>query len=472
VQARVVGDRLPGGSPVIPPGGLIRILGVAMAAVLVVTACGAAASPSPAPTSSTSPTTPSSAPAVKSYEIPTDTVKFGLFLCCADNSLPQVAIRKGFFKDVGITLDPADGFHFTASGQDTPMMQRGDLDINDTFIQGYLQTLNTFGQDIPPTLFYDIFLGISILKSPDNPAKTAQDFLDEGLSFPDAAKKAVEQLRGQDIATPAFGTVQPQQPVVYMSYAGMNYKDVKFTFIDDVKTAELAATPGRLKWAIPLAAPIVVQLIRNGWKSVIDTNIILEKDPGSTQAKQLSLLVGSSGLNAQRKLIDDPVRHGTIQRFNSVVYRTIDFMNDPATKDEGAQIIAELVNANQGTKLTAADVQGIYKVIDPLFGWEDQGPKLWNDNATFNVPTSLKASVQSLVDNGTLPKQDYDLKRFLVAKDLWDEAVAQQKEADGLFTEAASLTGDAKALVDKAKQQYDWHNYLDAVGFLKAALGK
>ena len=47
-----------------------------------------------------------------------------------------------------------------------------------------------------------------------------------------------------------------------------------------------------------------------------------------------------------------------------------------------------------------------------------------------------------------------------------------QTEADGLIEEAdsADLSGDKAELVETAKQHYEWHNYLDAVRFLKAAL--
>jgi ABC-type nitrate/sulfonate/bicarbonate transport system substrate-binding protein len=403
-------------------------------------------------------------------DIPTDTVRFAFYPCCPDQNFAFVAMRKGFFKDVGITITPGpEGHHLTDPAQGTPAMQRGDFDILENFIQGYLQTLNTFGQNIPPIMFHDIFLGISILKAPDNPAKTVQDFIDEGKPFKEAAKLAVEQVRGQEIVTPAFGTVQPQQPVVYLSYAGMDYDDVKLTFVDDPKIVELATQPGRLKYAIPLGAGIIVQLIRNGWKPLIDTNIVMKNDTGSEQATKLTELVGSSGLIAQRDFIES--KHDTVLRFLSAWYRTLDYISDEANRQEALSIVADTVNASQGTTLNPDDIADVYEIVDPLFPWEQQAAQLWEDpNAPFYVKRSLNAQIKSLIDNGTLPDQQYDIERFLVAEDLFQEMKALRAEADGLFQQAGNLTGDDKALADRAREQYDRFNYLDAVRFLKAAL--
>jgi hypothetical protein len=49
---------------------------------------------------------------------------------------------------------------------------------------------------------------------------------------------------------------------------------------------------------------------------------------------------------------------------------------------------------------------------------------------------------------------------------------ALQTEADGLLeeVESAELSGEKAQLAERAREQYEWHNYLDAVRFLKAAL--
>lgn len=407
-------------------------------------------------------------------DIPSADVKLAFYPCCADNAFYAVGIQKGFFKDVGINIIPPEGHQYTLFEQIVPSMQRGDQDVAGMFIQGYLQTLNTFGQDIPPIMFADIYVGYAILKAPDNNARTALDFMNDGMSFPEAARAAVEQLRGEEVYTPPHGTVQPPYPDVFLSYANMDYpKDLKLKFLEDTKIVELATTPGRMKWAIPYAAPVLVQMIREGWEPVINVNMIFANDNESEQAKRMRTLVGSSGMIAQREWVDS--NEDTALRLLSAVYRSLDYVEDPKTQQDGWKIIADIINATQGLKLVPDDIGTIFKEVDPLFPWEAQGKELWDDpNAPYYVRSSLETQIASLVDNKTLPDKEYDLDRFLVAERLYKRMKALQVEADGLFNEvdSAGLSGDKASLVTRARDFYEWHDYLDAVRFLKAALAE
>jgi ABC-type nitrate/sulfonate/bicarbonate transport system substrate-binding protein len=407
-------------------------------------------------------------------DVPKANVKFAFYPCCADNAIFAVAIEKGFMKDVGITVTPPEGHQYTLFDQIVPSMQRADQDAAGMFIQGYLQTLNTFGQDIPPILFHDIYVGYAILKAPDNPAKTAEDFMSEGMDFPAAAKAAVEQLRGEEVYTPPHGTVQPPYPDVFLSYGGMKYPDdLKLQFLEDTKIVELATTPGRMKWAIPYAAPVLVQMIREGWKPVINVNMIFANDNESDQAARMRTLVGSSGVIAQRDWVD--ANEDTALRLISTVYRAIDYVEDPATQQDGWKVISDIINATQGLKLIPEDIGTIFKDVDPLFPWDDQGKELWDDpSAPYHVRSSLETQIASLIENKTLPDKKYDIGRFLVAERLYKRMKSLQTEADGLLDEAegADLSGDKAALVERARDFYEWHDYLDAVRFLKAALAE
>lgn len=407
-------------------------------------------------------------------EIPQTEVRYSLYPCCADHAILYVPIAKGFFKDVGINVIPPDGHQYTLFDQIVPTMQRGDQDVAGMFVQGYLQTLSTFGQDIPPILFHDIYVGYAILKAPDNPAKTAEEFMDEGMSFPDAARAAVEQLEGEEVFTPPHGQVQPPYPDVFLSYADMKYPaDLNLKFLEDPKIVELSTTPGRMKWAIPYAAPVLVQMIREGWEPIINVNMIFEHDNESDQAERMRTLVGSSGLIAQRDWVEN--NEDAAIRLLSAVYRAIDYSTDPATRQEAWKIMADLINSTQGLNLIPEDIGTIFDEVDPLFPWEDQGEALWDDpNAPYHVRSSLDTQIAALIENETLPDQEYDIDRFLVAEDLYQRMKELQEEADGLFeeAEAANLEGEDAQLVEEARKYYEWYDFLDAVRFLKAALGE
>ncbi|HEY7660987.1 MAG TPA: hypothetical protein VIC58_10355 [Actinomycetota bacterium] len=410
--------------------------------------------------------------AAGSYSIPESTVRFAYYPCCADQSLWAVTHEQGFFEDVGVTLDPEGGFLYPVFDQITPSMQRGDYDAAATFIQGYLQTLPTFGQDIPPVLFHDIYVGYAILVSPESSAQTTEEFMAQGMSFPEAAAAAVEQLQGAEVYTPPHGQVQPPYPQVFLNYADMVYPDdLNLQFLEDNRIVQLSAQPGRVEFAIPYAAPVLVQMLRNGYEPLINTVQVLENDVDSENGQLMTTLVGSSGIMAQRSWVE--ADHDTVLRFVSAMFRTLDYCLDPATQVECWTIESNQINATQGLDLIPEDIGVIFESIDPLFPWDQQGPELWDDpDAQFYVRDSLAVQIQSLIDNGTLPDEEYDIDQFLVAEDIFFELRDLQEQADGLFAEAEGLTGAAGDLVAQAQTQYDNHNYLDAVGFLQAALGQ
>jgi ABC-type nitrate/sulfonate/bicarbonate transport system substrate-binding protein len=411
---------------------------------------------------------------VTAPEIPASTVRFALYPCCADQTPYQIAIEKGWYDELGITLDPEGAHQYTLFDQILPSMQRGDFDTAGIFVQGYLQTLDTFGQDIPPIWFNDIYVGYAILKAPGSDATTTQDFIDQGMEPGEAMAAAVAQLEGAEVYTPPHGQVQPPYPDVFMSYAGLSYPDdLNLQFLEDQNIIAVATQEGRIEFAIPYAAPVVVQMLREGWEPVINTVQVLN-DVGSEQAARMTTLVGSSGLFAQRDWVD--ANRDTVLRFLSVGYRTLDYLNDPETQMDGWTIQANLINATQGLSLIPEDIGVIWDEIDPMFTWEDQGPQLWDDpEAPFHVRTSLETQIQSLIDNGTLagPLDAYDLDQFLVAEQLYREMVDLQTQADDLFAEAESmeLSASQQEVVDQAQTHYDAYNFLDAVNFLEAAIG-
>ncbi len=407
-------------------------------------------------------------------EVPDATVRFAMYPCCADNNPMQIAIEKGWLDEVGITLNPEGAHLYTLFDQIVPAMQRGDFDVSGFFVQSYLQTFDSFAQDIPPIWFNDIYTGYAILKSPDSDTKTTQDFVDEGMPLHDALVAAVAQLEGAEVYTPPHGQVQPPYPDVFMSYAGLSYPDdLNLQFLEDQSIMAVSAQEGRIEFAIPYAAPVVVQMLNEGWEPIINTVQTLS-DVGSEQAARMTTLVGSSGFIAQRTWVEE--NRDTALRFVSVGFRVLAYLQDPATQLDGWTIQADQINATQGQTLAPEDIGVIWESLDPPFPWETQGPQLWDDpSAPFYVRGSLETQLQSLIDNGTLtgPLDKYDLDMFLVTEELYRELAALQEQADGLFTEAgsATLSASQQALVDQAQAFYDAYDFLDAVSFLEAALG-
>lgn len=403
--------------------------------------------------------------------IPQETVSFGYYPCCADTAVPIVGIRQGFFKDVGITITPTDGYQWSQAAQFLPAMQRKQFDVATAFSTTWLSSLNTFGMNLPPVLLYDIYLGRVILVSPSSHIKTTADYMKSGLSFKAAAKKAVSAIKGKTIFTDPFAGAQPPYYDVLLSYGGLTAKDINFTFLQDDKTLALSATPGRVDLAVPLNAPVLAEMLRSGYKPLIDMGSILKYDGHSSQAAELLKETGNQTVMMQRSFLD--LQHETALRFASVVFRCLSYLTNPKTAPVGDKIIADTINAAQGLKLQPADIATVYKSIDPLFTWEQQGSTLWNPGSPYYAPKGFQTAVQSLIANKSLPAGTYDLNRFLAARGVYQELAGLQRKANVLFKRAGHVKGSrAKALVSRARAYYQWYDFLDAVRFLQAAVGK
>jgi hypothetical protein len=404
--------------------------------------------------------------------IPSDTVKFAYYPCCADTSLPVVGIRNGFFKAVGITITPDNGFQWSQNTQFVPAMQRGEFDIATGFSTAWLTTLNTFGMNLPPVMNYDVYLGRVILLAPQSKLKTTAQYMKQGMKFRAAAKKAVAAIKGKTLFTDPFAGAQPPYYDILLSYGGLTSKDINFTYLSDDKILALSATPGNMELAFPLAAPILVAMIRGGWRQLIDMASILKYDGKSSQATQLMKETGNQTVAVQRSFLEQ--HHDTILRFVSAVYRTIGYLSNPKTAPAGNKILADTINAARGLQLLPQDIATIYKTVDPLFGWQDQSKTVWNPKSPFYAPAGYASAVQALIDNKSLPAGNYDLKKFLASKGVYQELAGLQRKADKLFKQAKTSKNAKKhkSLVVAARKYYGWYDFLDAVRYLNAALAK
>lgn len=404
--------------------------------------------------------------------IPTDTVRFAYYPCCADTSLPVVGIRNGFFKAVGITITPDNGFQWSQNTQFVPAMQRGDFDMATGFSTAWLTTLNTFGMNLPPVMNYDVYLGRVILLAPKSKLKTTAEYMNQGLTFKAAAKKAVAAIKGKTLFTDPFAGAQPPYYDILLSYGGLTSKSINFTYLSDDKILALSTTPGNMELAFPLAAPILVAMIRGGWRQLIDMASIMKNDGQSSQAKELMKETGNQTVAVQRSFLEQ--HHDTVLRFVSVVYRTIAYLSNPKTAPAGNKILSDTINAARGLKLIPQDIATIYKTVDPLFGWEDQSKTVWNPKSPFYAPAGYASAVQALIDNKSLPAGTYDLNKFLASKGVYQQLAGLQRKADKLFKQAKTSANAKKhkSLVASARKYYGWYDFLDAVRYLNAALAK
>ena len=455
------------------------------------------------------------APEIREAEVP-----MGFNACCADSSFWQIPVELGWWDDLNITIVPnSPTYHyFTASADAIAWLRSGEGAVAPGWVPGTFGALETFAQEIPPIFFADIYVGYAILVAPDSPSKTAMEFVEEGMSFPDAALAAVQQLVGSEVHIPPHSTQQAQYTNAFFAYLPEwweayqedipaldedgnpllildrdgepaldddgNIQPIRITtndwrnyanpqYVDDPTIVQLSAVPGRIEYAMPYGAPTLVQMMRNGWDPLINFGMMIEHDPVSQQTAIASATVGGIGLLANREWVE--ANRDLAYRVISIGFRTFEFLDDPETQYQGWEIEANLINEKRQLSMEPEDIGIIWTTIDPSFNWAEQAA-LWDlEQPSYHPEIVFVTQIEALKAKGVL-SADYDtqagLKEFLLAQDLYYELKGFQDRADALFENASGLdlSPDQAALVEQAQFHYDIYNFYDALRFLEAAL--
>ena len=457
---------------------------------------------------------------VEAPEVRAAEVAMGIYPCCADLAYWQIPIELGWWDELNITIIPnSPTYHyFTASQEIVPWLQRGDGDVAQGWVPGVFGTLETFGQSIPPIHFADIYVGYAILVSPDSDAKTALEFMDEGMTYPEAAAAAVRQLVGSEVHIPPHSTTQAQYSDAFFAYLPEWWEDVEEdipaldgegnqlvllnrdgtpaldddgntqpirittndwrnyaqpVYVDDPTIVELSAVAGRIDFAMPYGAPTLVQMMRNGWDPLINFAQMYEHDALSQQTAIASATVGGTGLLARREWVEE--NKDLAYRVISVANRIFAALEDPETQEELWAIEANIINEKRSLSMEPADIGIIWDTIDPSFNWEDQ-EALWDLSLpSYHPETVFRTQIEKLKSQGTL-SATYDtqagLEQFLLAQELYYDLKGMQDRSDDLFARAMDmdLSDSQQGLIDQAQVFYDRYNFYDAQRYLEAAL--
>ena len=457
---------------------------------------------------------------VEAPEIRAAEVRMGIYPCCADLAYWQIPIELGWWEEWGITITPNQPtyHYFTATQEIVPWLQRGDGDVAQGWVPGLFGTLETFGQSIPPIHFADIYVGYAILVAPDSEAKTALEFMDEGMSFTEAATAAVQQLVGKEVHIPPHSTTQSQYSDAFFAYLPQWWEDVvediealdgegnplvllgrdgtpvldddgntqpiRITtndwrnystpvYVDDPTIVQLSAQAGRIEFAMPYGAPTLVQMIRNGWDPLINFAMMFEHDIASQQTAIAQATVGGTGLLARREWVEE--NKDLAYRVVAMANRTLAYLEDPDTQYTGWEIEANIINEKRGQQNTPEDIELIWDTIDPSFNWEDQ-EALWDLSLpSYHPETVFRTQIEALKARGVL-SEGYDtqagLEEFLLAQEIYYDLKGMQDRSDDLFARASGmdLSDSQQALIDQARALYDNYNFYDSLRFLEAAL--
>ncbi len=442
----------------------LRMLGalVAVAALSGVAACGSSSSTSTTSTSTTSTPTAGGLPAVMpGTDIPKVTVKFGM-APFGDASFWIIGMRNGWFKQVGINIQPQpDGVEVTPDNVVQKMLT-GAADVATFYGPGKIASLAKAPQ-LKMFGFSDTYLGNYLLAAPNSGAKAVSALVKSGVPFAQAVKQAMASVKGQSVTFTNSGQHRDFLVGIF-TLGGLKLTDVKPIPTDDAHILALALG-GSVKYASPEGAAQNIELLNHGWFPLVSTTDLLDGLPPGDPRSVAT--IGHEGPAASDTWLK--ANHDTALRFLSVQFRIFDAIKK--TPQAALALQAPYLTARSGVKVTVPELKAILGTTDPLVSFEDQ-TQFWTNLAGPRSYLSVyKPQIASAQKAGILPSgQSFTPDDAIVGKQFYDELVALKAAYDTMLPKASGLSGAKAALAAKAATMYTDRDYLDAYRLLSAAV--
>ena len=398
------------------------------------------------------------APAEPGTEIPASAVKFGM-RPYADNTFYIVGIRKGWFKDVNITIEPQpEGLKVTDTNV-TALLLNGQLDLISEYCPLMLPLYKTT-RLLKCIAFTNNSIGNTILANPKLKLKSFKEYLASGMDFKQAMHAALAPLQGKTLVGAPELSDRPFEEVS-SQLSGVTWK---LQIMDDSKSLVLAKSE-QIDFINPEGTPIAYMLKQAGWTDLLDNGDVVLNGPAGIESP-VERLVGIVGMGANADFVR--AHPNTVLRFLSVVWRTMAAMKaDPSLFD----IQAPYLNSVAGTSFDGKGVADVVNALDP-FAPFDYGETFYNDTKSARYYRNLyTAIIADYVAHNIIPKDVVTPDQFVWGAAIWQQAADYKARTDALMASAAgrTLPADKQALLEKARQYYGWYDYLDAFRFATAA---
>jgi hypothetical protein len=390
--------------------------------------------------------------------IPAASVQFGM-RPYADNTFYIIGIRKGWFKDVNITIEPQpEGLKVTDTNV-TALLLNGQLDLISEYCPLMLPLYKTT-RLLKCIAFTNNSIGETILANPKLKLKSFKDYMKESKDFKTALHDALAPLQGKTLVGAPELSDRPFEELS-SQMSGITWK---LQIMEDSKSLVLAKSD-QIDFINPEGTPIVYLLEQAGWTDLLDNGDVVEHGPAGVDSP-VERLVGIVGMGANANFVN--AHPNTVLRFLSVVWRIMDEMKkDPSLFD----IQAPYLNSVAGTNFDGRGVAEVVNALDPFAPFE-YGKIFYEDPKSARYYQNLyTAIIDDYVAHNIIPKGAVTPDQFIWGAPVWKQAMDYKTKTDALIAglQGKTLSADKQAQLDKARQLYDWYDYLDAFRLATAA---
>jgi len=404
-------------------------------------------------------------------EIPTIPTKSVVFSQSpfVDQTYAVIAMKKGWFEEVGIKIEPEPYGKVLLPAQVVSMLIAGGIDVGNLF-NPMLASLLSESSEITLFCYADVFYGRAIMGQ--SKYKSLEEFMKEGLDAKEAWAKAISQLKGKTF------TIAPEPELIpvlkaFTGIGGIELTDFELVQTDDPKTTALMVA-GRADFQMG-SAPTRVTLLKKGFKEIVTLQQFLNYFPLSPESEFYDT-IGQAGWACRKEWYRK--NHDTVLRLTSVLLRTMDFINENPI--ESLKLQLPFTNSVAGTELTVEDGIIFYTKLDPLVPFEEQTRWVFDEESAEYYKWNLGAHIRREEKKGVLEVGKWKPEDICSVPEVYRELLELKYKSNLEFAQAelliyqlgqqgGSATVTAKDLLKKAKYYYRIRNYLDSYRFAVAA---
>ena len=391
-----------------------------------------------------------------------------------DQSEAIIGIRKGWFEDVGITLEPEPHGLVLPSAERAANLIAGTVDVVAT---GAYNLLPSMGRARNLRVFFqkDVFQGYRIMAQPEQGYKSFDEFLAEGLSEEEAFQRTAAQLKGKTIT---YLSEPSREQFIEMIYrrGGLTQEEIasiQTINVDDSQTIGMMIS-GRADFQFS-GAPAMVELTKRGFKSILTAVDLARSATPSVESSEL-LASQKVGWATTSEFME--ANHDTILRMASVGFRIVRYIRD--NPEEALEIHVPFLNSIAGSQMTSEFGKWLYDVVHPYSTFEEQWEWYADPRSVFYYWYEVGARIKDAEAKGIFSPGDMRVETIMAADDVYWELLELKLKAGRAINQANRRVEDVRAagkdaskadeLLDRAGFFFSAYDYLDAHRFAEAAL--
>jgi ABC-type nitrate/sulfonate/bicarbonate transport system substrate-binding protein len=390
-----------------------------------------------------------------SSEQPLRTVTFGV-LPYADHTYVIIGLEKGWFKEVGIDLQP----RVIKVDQIVPFLKNGTLDIVST-PPAILFASYENAPNLVHFVFGDLFQGYALMGP--KTATTYSELSAAGRPSATAVEEVMAQLKGKVFAYPPEAAIKPFIDLI-VQRGRLAPDSFKAMVVDDPLTVN-AMRSGQAQFQVG-GVPSRLTLQKEGFRPILRAVDLAKTARPSPDSPELAGIL-QNGWATTLEFYRD--HYDTILRMASVNYRIMQFIRDRPR--EAAAIHMPYLSSVTGEKFTEKDAEVIYSDLDPFVPFDEQREWFHDPNSNFFYRNINGAILASFVRQGIYKGLPPELDKVIRSADVYKELERLRAEANDTLQRIRRSGQEAKAskLVKEAERDMSYFNFLDASQLAKRA---